>query len=138
VASRNLRDTQQLSRFRKSFCYIMVSGERDRRFSMDPQRSQGFSSPSSSPATEEPPPYIRRNTLVQRVTPRQPTEHTYFLKENNRDWVTLKLHSGAKSSKSLPTYFENEPITGSLGISAQKGDSIHSITAKVHLSCHSN
>jgi hypothetical protein len=85
------------------------------------------------PATDEPPPYVRRRTLLQPAAPRELTEHTYSLKENNRDWVTLKLYSGAKSPKSVPMYFEGEYISGTLAINAQKGDSIRSIAVKVRL-----
>jgi hypothetical protein len=53
----------------------------------------------------------------------------YSLKDSNK--VTLKLYSHASASKSLPIYFEREKISGSLEINAARGDSIHSITAKV-------
>lgn len=45
--------------------------------------------------------------------------------------MTLSLRSSAKSSKSLPTYFEKESITGQLELTAERGDSIQSITAVV-------
>lgn len=86
---------------------------------MDDQRSSTAPPPYPYPAD------------VQAILPREATEHTFRLKENNRDWVTLKLYSGAKSSTSLPVYFEKEEISGSLEINAERGDSIHSITAKV-------
>jgi hypothetical protein len=109
--------------------------ERDRQFSMDAQRSRRFSHASSPNEVDAPPPYICRNTLAYPVTPGEPTEHTYYLlKENNRNWATLKLYSGAKSSTSLPVYLERENIIGSLEINAERGDSIHSITANVRLS----
>ena len=81
---------------------------------------------------DDPPPYVHR-TFGLPTTPREPIEHVYALKENNRNWVTLKLYSSAKSPKSLPAFFEGEHINGSLEINAERGDSIHSVTAKVHL-----
>lgn len=87
-----------------------------------------FSSPGQS---DELPAYTRRNTLTQSVARRDPTEHVFVLTEKNRPWVTLKLYSSAKSSKSLPTFFEKENIKGSLEIDADRGDSIQSVTAVV-------
>ena len=100
-----------------------ISSQRSRRASNIPPR-----------VGEQPPPYIRRHAIAQPVPPHELTEHMYHLKDSNRDWVTLKLHSSAKSSRSLPIYFEGENISGSLQINAEKGDSIHSITAEVCLS----
>lgn len=100
---------------------------------MDVQLSQRLSSPSAPVPppniTDEPPPY--KNAHAQDHIPQDLTEHTFLLKENSRNWVTLKLYSDAKSPKSLPLYFEGEGIVGSLAINAEKGDSVHSITAKV-------
>ena len=101
-----------------------------------PPRSPSASQPDA--ASNEPPPYISptQDSLTHPVTPRVPTEHRFHLNENNRNvnWVTLKLYSRAKSSTSLPVYFERENINGSLEINAEKGDSISSLTAKVGLS----
>jgi hypothetical protein len=80
--------------------------------------------------TELPPPYVDSNASAQFSTPREPTEHAYFLKDSKK--VTLKLYSQAKSSKSLPVYFEREKISGSLEINAEKGDSVHSVIVKVY------
>jgi hypothetical protein len=99
----------------------VVSPPHYRRFSFRPGLS------------DELPAYTRRNTLTQSVARREPTEHVYLLTEKNRPWVTLKLYSSAKSSKSLPTFFEKERINGSLEINADRGDSIHSVTAVVRL-----
>ncbi|EKM78643.1 hypothetical protein AGABI1DRAFT_59597 [Agaricus bisporus var. burnettii JB137-S8] len=79
-----------------------------------------------APASTELPPYSRRYTLNQpvQVAPREPTEHTYQINDGK---VVLKIHSSAKSSKSLPTFFEKENIRGQLTIDAEKGDSIHAI-----------
>lgn len=41
------------------------------------------------------------------------------------------MYSSAKSSKSLPTFFEKESINGLLELDAEKGDSIQAITATV-------
>lgn len=101
-----------------------------------PPRYHRYSSrPGPAPqSVDELPPYTRRNTIAQPVVRREPTEHLYLLTEKNRPWVTLKLYSSAKSSKSLPTFFEKENINGSLEINADKGDSIQSITATVRAS----
>lgn len=100
---------------------------------MDVQLSQRLSSPSAlvppPNITDEPPPY--KNAHAQDHIPQDLTEHTFLLKDNSRNWVTLKLYSDAKSPKSLPLYFEGKGIVGSLAINAEKGDSVHSITAKV-------
>ncbi|KAF5372740.1 hypothetical protein D9615_010121 [Tricholomella constricta] len=88
-------------------------------------------SPLSDLSADDLPPYTRRNTLAQPVVRREPTEHVYLLNEKNRPWVTLKLYSSAKSSKSLPTFFEKENINGILEINADRGDSIQSITATI-------
>lgn len=93
-----------------------------------PPRYRRFSRPGQS---DDLPAYTRRNTLAQSVARREPTEHVYVLTEKNRSLVTLKLYSSAKSSKSLPTFFEKENITGKLEINADRGDSIHSVTAVV-------
>ena len=88
-----------------------------------------------SPASELPP-YSRRHTLHQPVPAarREPTEHVFQLSEGKgKPWVTLKLHSSAKSSKSLPTFFEKENINGQLELSAERGDNIQAITAIVSL-----
>jgi hypothetical protein len=85
-----------------------------------------------TPTTDEPPPYVDRDTLPQPITTREPIEHVYSLKDSHK--IKLKLYSRAKSPKSLPLYFEREKITGSLEIDAERGDSIHFITAKVRLS----
>jgi hypothetical protein len=91
--------------------------------------SPGF---SVTPATDGPPPYVNPDTLPRPISPRERIEHVYSL--NDSDKVTLRLYSHASSSKSLPIYFEQEKISGSLEINAAKGDSIRSITAKVCLS----
>lgn len=81
------------------------------------------------------PAYTRRNTLAQPVAPiRDPTEHVYPLLDGKaKPWATLKVYSSAKSPKSLPTFFEKEHINCSVEINADKGDSIHAISATV---CH--
>ncbi|RXW17835.1 hypothetical protein EST38_g8027 [Candolleomyces aberdarensis] len=84
-----------------------------------------------SPASELPP-YSRRHTLHQPVPAarREPTEHVFQLSEGKgKPWVTLKLRSSAKSSKSLPTFFEKENINGQLELTAERGDNIQAITA---------
>ena len=78
------------------------------------------------------PPYTPRNIRRTAVVRREPTEHIYQLTEGkNRPWATLKVHSSAKSPQSLPTFFGKEPISAVLELQAEKGDSIHEITATV-------
>ncbi|KAG6865794.1 hypothetical protein C0991_011786 [Blastosporella zonata] len=102
----------------------VVSPPRYRRFSTARHGLEPMSG-------DELPAYTRRNTLAQPVARPEPTEHVFLLTEKNRTFVTLKLYSSAKSSKSLPTFFEKENINGTLEINADKGDSIQSITAIV-------
>ena len=107
-----------------------MNARRSRRFSSAPQPRANATCDS-----DEPPPYIRTQDSgpAYSITPRAPAKHTFVLKENNRNWVTLKLYSGAKSSTSLPMYFEGENIDGSLEINAETGDSINSVTVQVGL-----
>jgi hypothetical protein len=96
---------------------------------MDPPQ-EIFQPPKTD--SDVPPPYVDRNASAQPSTPREPTEHAYFLKDSKK--VTLKLYSEAKSPKSLPVYFGREKINGSLEINGEKGDSIHSVSVKVRFS----
>ncbi|KAF9524862.1 hypothetical protein CPB83DRAFT_773149 [Crepidotus variabilis] len=80
------------------------------------------------------PAYTRRNTLCQPMhdSRREPTEHVFQVADGkSKPWITLKLSSSAKSSKSLPTFFEKENINGQLEVDAERGDSIQAITATV-------
>jgi hypothetical protein len=80
------------------------------------------------------PAYTRRNTLAQPITRREPVEHIYPLVDGKgRPWASLSLMSSAKSAKSLPTFFEKERINGSFQLTAEKGDSIQSVTVTVGL-----
>lgn len=85
-----------------------------------------------APESNELPPYTRHNALHAPAVHREPIEHIYQLTEGkSRPWATLKIYSSAKSAKSLPTFLGREPIKGSLEVQAEKGDSIHQITATV-------
>lgn len=100
-----------------------------------PPRYRRFSTrPGPVPLSgSELPPYTRRNTLTQPVNlRREPTEHVFQLSDGKpKPWVTLKIYSSAKSSKSLPTFFEKEDITGQVELDAERGDSIQAVTAVV-------
>ena len=100
-----------------------------RRFSARPGPA-----PSSG---SELPPYTRRNTLTQPINlHREPTEHVFQVADGkSRPWITLRVFSSAKSSRSLPTFFEKENITGRLELDAERGDSIQAVTAMVCLWC---
>ncbi|KAJ6531970.1 hypothetical protein B0H19DRAFT_1273145 [Mycena capillaripes] len=75
------------------------------------------------------PAYTRRNTLAQPVARREPVEHIYPLSDSRgRPWASLSLLSSAKSPKSVPTFYEKEHINGSFQLTAEKGDSIQSVT----------
>lgn len=105
-------------------------------FSSPPQYRR-FSRPPSGPFTDSTndvlPPYSRRATIAQPVhAVREPTEHVFQTSEGkSKPWFTLKLRSSAKSSRSLPTFFEKENINGQLEVDAERGDSIQAITATV-------
>jgi hypothetical protein len=55
-------------------------------------------------------------------------EHVYQINDGK---IVLKINSSAKTSKSLPTFFEKDNVTGQLEIAAGKGDSIQSIVITV-------
>lgn len=77
------------------------------------------------------PPYYPRHTH-QHSPRREPTEHVFSLSDGRgAPWLTLKLRSSAKSSKSLPTFFEKEDINGQIELTAERGDSIQAVTAIV-------
>ncbi|KIM40544.1 hypothetical protein M413DRAFT_445987 [Hebeloma cylindrosporum] len=100
-----------------------------------PPRYRRFSTrPGPAPSSgSELPPYTRRNTLTQPVNiRREPTEHVFQIADGkSKPWITLRVFSSAKSSRSLPTFFEKENITGRLEIDAERGDSIQAVTAMV-------
>ena len=104
-----------------------------------PPRYRRFSTrPGPAPSSgSELPPYTRRNTLTQPINlRREPTEHVFQVADGkSKPWITLRVFSSAKSSKSLPTFFEKENITGRLELDAERGDSIQAITAMVCLQC---
>lgn len=75
------------------------------------------------------PAYYPRHTHHHHSPRREPTEHVFSLADGrNAPWLTLKLRSSAKSSKSLPTFFEKEDIHGQIELTAERGDSIQAIT----------
>ncbi|KAJ3935599.1 MAG: hypothetical protein NXY57DRAFT_1046588 [Lentinula lateritia] len=90
---------------------------------------QGQASYSGS----ELPRYTRRNTLVHPVAPRDPTQHVFSLSDGRaRPWLVLRVASSAKSTKSLPIFYEKENINATLELHAEKGDSsIQSVMAMV-------
>ncbi|KAK7032317.1 hypothetical protein VNI00_013276 [Paramarasmius palmivorus] len=75
-----------------------------------------------------------------RLPPRPPpfplTEHTFHIPGKNahsRPWATLKLLSGARDPKSLPTYLEGDQITGSLDMNLDESGESHIQSVKVLL-----
>ncbi|KAF7374745.1 hypothetical protein MSAN_00360000 [Mycena sanguinolenta] len=104
-------------------------------FPMDassPPRYRRFSRPGPAPQSADLPAYTRRNTLAQPIARREPVEHIYPLSDSKgRPWASLTLMSSAKSGKSLPTFFEKEHLNGSFQLTAEKGDSIQSVTVIV-------
>ncbi|KAJ4477348.1 hypothetical protein J3R30DRAFT_3291186 [Lentinula aciculospora] len=79
------------------------------------------------------PHYTRRNTLAHPVVPRVSIQHVFSLSNGRaRPWLVLKVSSSAKSTKSLPTFYEKEKINATLELHAEKGDSsIQSVMAMV-------
>ncbi|KAJ6576649.1 hypothetical protein DFH09DRAFT_1149928 [Mycena vulgaris] len=98
-----------------------------------PPRYRRFSRPGPVPqSASDLPAYTRRNTLAQPVPRREPVEHIYPLVDGKgRPWASLTLRSSAKSGKSVPTFYEKENINGSFQLSAEKGDSIQSVTVTI-------
>ncbi|KAJ7126828.1 hypothetical protein C8R44DRAFT_106214 [Mycena epipterygia] len=97
-----------------------------------PPRYRRFSRPGPAPQSADLPAYTRRNTLAQPIARREPVEHVYPLADGKgRPWASLTLKSSAKSGKSVPTFFEKEHINGSFQLSAEKGDSIQSVTVTI-------
>jgi hypothetical protein len=76
---------------------------------------------------------ILRNTRSHRSRPPVAgTEHVYELtKGKNRPWATLSLRSCARSSQQMPTFFEDEPIAGTVALNLEKEDSITAISISV-------
>ncbi|KAJ6623971.1 hypothetical protein B0H10DRAFT_760755 [Mycena sp. CBHHK59/15] len=98
-----------------------------------PPRYRRFSRPGPAPqSVADLPAYTRRNTLSQPVARREPVEHVFPLADGKgRPWASLTLMSSAKSGKSVPTFFEKEHINGSFQMTAEKGDSIQSVTITI-------
>ncbi|KAF8802489.1 hypothetical protein BYT27DRAFT_7112534 [Phlegmacium glaucopus] len=101
--------------------------------SSPPHYRRYSSRPGPAPSSgSELPSYTRRSSVTQVPPPRRATEHLFHVfNARGKPWITLKLYSSAKSSKSLPTFFEKENINGLLELDAEKGDSIQAITATV-------
>lgn len=82
--------------------------------------------------------HIRRHSALPQSrsidTPepvRRQTEHVFTLSSPSHASLTLK--SSAKSSKSLPTYFEKESIVGEFEVDLDRGGSVVAITAVVRI-----
>ncbi|KAJ7170804.1 hypothetical protein C8R43DRAFT_944647 [Mycena crocata] len=97
-----------------------------------PPRYRRFSRPVPAQSAGDLPAYTRRNTLAQPIARREPVEHIYPLTDGkSHPWASLTLRSSAKSVKSVPTFFEKEHINGSFQLTADKGDSIQSVTITI-------
>ena len=91
-----------------------------------------YSRHGPAPLSDSELPSYTRRTVPQVDIPRPATEHLFHvLNGRGKPWITLKVYSSAKSSRSLPTFFEKETINGILEVDAEKGDSIQAITATV-------
>lgn len=69
------------------------------------------------------------------LTPSPPagwTQHVYSL-TTSRDvaWVNVKLHSRARSPSHLPSFFEGEPISGTVEFDLQREDAIKAVSVSV-------
>ncbi|EEB93308.1 hypothetical protein MPER_08057 [Moniliophthora perniciosa FA553] len=72
--------------------------------------------------------------LPSQPPPFQLTEHVFHLpskSSNTKTWATLKLLSGARDPKSLPTFVEGDRITGSLDINLDESGDSHIQCVKV-------
>ncbi|KAF4571281.1 hypothetical protein EYR36_008610 [Pleurotus pulmonarius] len=78
------------------------------------------------------PPYSRRRRdTVSQMPRREPVAHTYQLVSGSKAWAVWKVVSSAKSSKSLPTFYEKETITGTLSLDVDRFESIQAIYVTV-------
>jgi hypothetical protein len=89
-----------------------------------------------SPETEHLPAYSRRSRRASRLhvrtTPPQKTNHVFELSNSkNRPWATLSVQSCARSTQQMPTFFEDEPIAGTVALNLEKEDSITAVTVSV-------
>jgi hypothetical protein len=67
--------------------------------------------------------------------PRDLCQHTYeLMNSKNRPWAKLTLDSSARSSQQIPTFFEDDPIAGTVALSLDKEDSITAISVSVSMS----
>ena len=97
-----------------------------------PPSYRRYSRHGPAPSSDSELPSYTRRTVPQVDVPRSATEHLFHvLNGKGKPWITLKVYSSAKSSRSLPTFFEKETINGLLEVDAEKGDSIQAITATV-------
>jgi len=90
--------------------------------------------------TDELPAYTRRNArrasvnpaITQISPPRDRCQHTYELMNGrNKPWAKLTLDSSARSSQQIPTFFEDEPIAGSVVLNLDKEDSITAVSISI-------
>ena len=85
------------------------------------QRRRHSAMPGSTRSTDTPEPTTQRQT-----------EHVFELTSPSR--ACLKIMSSAKTSKSLPTYFEKEVIKGEVEVDLDRGGTVIGVTAMVRLS----
>lgn len=116
--------------FYKKKAFLLVNPSPSPSF-MDALAPPRYSTrPGLAPVTNDLPPYTRSQFLAQpvQVVRREPTEHVF---KTNDGKIVLKVDSGAKSPRALPTFVEKEAITGKLEVAAGKGDSIQVIVIVV-------
>lgn len=78
------------------------------------------------------PPYSRRRRdTVSQMPRREPVAHTYQLVSGSKAWAVWKVVSSAKSSKSLPTFYEKETITGTISLDVDRFESVQAIYVTV-------
>lgn len=89
---------------------------------------------------DELPAYSRRNArrasahpAISHISaPRDRCQHSYeLMNSKNRSWAKLTLDSSARSSQQIPTFFEDDPIAGSVVLNLDKEDSITAISISV-------
>jgi hypothetical protein len=63
---------------------------------------------------------------------RSQTEHSYHLKNrNDQPWLTLRVNSQATRAQSLPFFFKDDTVTGSVDLNLVKSDHIQAVVLKV-------
>ena len=92
---------------------------------------------SSHEDYEELPAYSRRTRRHGHREHREQPQRAHHVFEltgtRGRPWATLQLNSSARATAKIPTFFEDEPIVGSVDLDLDNQDPIQSVTVTVRL-----